>query len=137
MIRKIMTKARQMTKPQLKRLLAKLNRMSPKIEGMENRKSVTYFRLDKNKNILRSYSHTNLNELRAKYHILNNSGKRRNLLQDQAILLRAFFNSGYNRVTSVTNSKGKPWRSTIYMTEDNKLVMIGHSGTKYNIIKIV
>lgn len=34
MIRKIMTKARQMTKPQLKRLLAKLNRMSPKIEGM-------------------------------------------------------------------------------------------------------
>jgi len=33
LIRKIMTKVRQMTKPQLKRFLAKLNRMNPKIEG--------------------------------------------------------------------------------------------------------
>jgi hypothetical protein len=34
MIRKIMPKVRQMTKPELKRFLAKLNRMNPKIEGM-------------------------------------------------------------------------------------------------------
>lgn len=73
MIRKIMTKVRQMTKPQLKRFLAKLNRMNPKIEGFPfSRKSIKQdpllprgTRLSNNNSL-----NAKINDLNQRYHSL-------------------------------------------------------------------